>query len=168
MVFPLLWGGDLAPTIINVCLPWYLTNCPPPSYKLTHMYFNWPGTVRVPAPCQYAHKVSLSSLCQQMVITTLFSARLPSRGTSTQGAEQEAQWQTVLPLDFYISLSIIFFFGELVKPRISSTGVLVFMENSFKFLLNWIIVRQLVIVWQRTGQRGHQPGDQIQSVYQII
>ena len=32
------------------------------SYKLTHMYFNWPGTVRVPAPCQYAHKVSLSSL----------------------------------------------------------------------------------------------------------
>ena len=28
------------------------------SYKLTHMYYNWPGTVRVPAPCQYAHKVS--------------------------------------------------------------------------------------------------------------
>ena len=27
------------------------------SFKLTHMYFNWPGTVRVPAPCQYAHKV---------------------------------------------------------------------------------------------------------------
>merc|ERR1711981_550755 len=25
------------------------------AYKLTHMYFNWPGTVRVPAPCQYAH-----------------------------------------------------------------------------------------------------------------
>ena len=22
------------------------------SYRLTHMYFNWPGTVRVPAPCQ--------------------------------------------------------------------------------------------------------------------
>ena len=21
------------------------------SYKLTHMYYNWPGTVRVPAPC---------------------------------------------------------------------------------------------------------------------
>merc|ERR1739849_17392 len=27
------------------------------TYKLTHMYFNWPGTVRVPAPCQYAHKL---------------------------------------------------------------------------------------------------------------
>ena len=27
------------------------------SYKLTHLYFNWPGTVRVPAPCQYAHKL---------------------------------------------------------------------------------------------------------------
>lgn len=27
------------------------------AYKLTHMYYNWPGTVRVPAPCQYAHKM---------------------------------------------------------------------------------------------------------------
>ena len=27
------------------------------TYKLCHLYFNWPGTVRVPAPCQYAHKV---------------------------------------------------------------------------------------------------------------
>jgi len=27
------------------------------SYKLTHMYFNWSGTVRVPSPCQYAHKL---------------------------------------------------------------------------------------------------------------
>ncbi len=22
------------------------------SYKLTHLYYNWPGTIRVPAPCQ--------------------------------------------------------------------------------------------------------------------
>jgi len=28
------------------------------AYRLTHMYFNWPGTVRVPAPCQYAHKLA--------------------------------------------------------------------------------------------------------------
>nr|ANZ54961.1 piwi 2 [Fimbriaphyllia ancora] len=28
------------------------------SYKLTHLYYNWPGTVRVPAPCQYAHKLA--------------------------------------------------------------------------------------------------------------
>merc|ERR1719420_26770 len=27
------------------------------SYRLTHMYYNWPGTVRVPAPVQYAHKL---------------------------------------------------------------------------------------------------------------
>lgn len=25
------------------------------TYKLCFMYWNWPGTVRVPAPCQYAH-----------------------------------------------------------------------------------------------------------------
>lgn len=28
------------------------------TYKLTHMYFNWSGTVRVPAPCQFAHKLA--------------------------------------------------------------------------------------------------------------
>ena len=27
------------------------------AYRLTHMYYNWPGTVRVPAPVQYAHKL---------------------------------------------------------------------------------------------------------------
>lgn len=28
------------------------------SYKLCHLYFNWAGTVRVPAPCLYAHKLA--------------------------------------------------------------------------------------------------------------
>lgn len=28
------------------------------SYKMTHLYYNWSGTVRVPAPCQYAHKLA--------------------------------------------------------------------------------------------------------------
>jgi len=28
------------------------------TYKLTHLYFNWSGTVSVPAPCQYAHKLA--------------------------------------------------------------------------------------------------------------
>ena len=28
------------------------------TYKLTHLYYNWPDTVRVPAPCQYAHKLA--------------------------------------------------------------------------------------------------------------
>lgn len=28
------------------------------SYKLCHLYFNWSGAVRVPAPCQYAHKLA--------------------------------------------------------------------------------------------------------------
>lgn len=27
------------------------------TFALTHMYFNWPGNVKVPAPCQYAHKL---------------------------------------------------------------------------------------------------------------
>lgn len=28
------------------------------AYKLTHLYFNWQGTLSVPAPCQYAHKLA--------------------------------------------------------------------------------------------------------------
>lgn len=28
------------------------------TYKLCHMYFNWSGTIRLPAPCQYAHKLA--------------------------------------------------------------------------------------------------------------
>lgn len=28
------------------------------TYKLCHLYFNWSATVKVPAPCQYAHKLA--------------------------------------------------------------------------------------------------------------
>jgi aubergine-like protein len=28
------------------------------TYKLTHMYYNWSGPIRVPAICQYAHKLA--------------------------------------------------------------------------------------------------------------
>ncbi|XP_026003581.1 piwi-like protein 1, partial [Astatotilapia calliptera] len=28
------------------------------TYKLCHMYYNWQGIIRVPAPCQYAHKLA--------------------------------------------------------------------------------------------------------------
>jgi len=28
------------------------------TYKMCHLYYNWAGTIRVPAPCQNAHKVA--------------------------------------------------------------------------------------------------------------
>ncbi|XP_034397580.1 piwi-like protein 2 [Cyclopterus lumpus] len=31
------------------------------TYKMCHMYWNWPGTIRVPAPCKYAHKLAYLS-----------------------------------------------------------------------------------------------------------
>lgn len=33
------------------------------TFKMCHLYWNWPGTIRVPAPCKYAHK--LAFLCGQ-------------------------------------------------------------------------------------------------------
>nr|KAG5694355.1 hypothetical protein BaRGS_002209 [Batillaria attramentaria]KAG5702279.1 hypothetical protein BaRGS_002946 [Batillaria attramentaria] len=58
--------GTVGPTHYNVL--WDMTGLKPEhmqrlSYKLTHLYYNWQGTIRVPAPCQYAHK--LAFLCGQ-------------------------------------------------------------------------------------------------------
>lgn len=46
------------------------------AFKLCFLYFNWPGTVRVPAPCQYAHKLAL--LCGEH-LHTIPNANLDNR-----------------------------------------------------------------------------------------
>ncbi|ALC39290.1 aub, partial [Drosophila busckii] len=46
------------------------------SYKMTHMYYNWSGTCRVPAVCQYAHKLAF------LVAESL--QRAPSAGLENQ------------------------------------------------------------------------------------
>ncbi|NXU48963.1 PIWL1 protein, partial [Turnix velox] len=54
-------SGCVAPTHYNVI---YDTSGLKPdhlqrlTYKLCHMYYNWSGVIRVPAPCQYAHKLA--------------------------------------------------------------------------------------------------------------
>lgn len=53
--------GTVAPTSYNVIydtLGLDVDKMQRLTYKFTHMYFNWSGTVRVPAPCQYAHKLA--------------------------------------------------------------------------------------------------------------
>ncbi|XP_063807530.1 piwi-like protein 4 isoform X2 [Pseudophryne corroboree] len=53
--------GSVNPTHYNVLFD---TNCLKPdhlqrlTYKMCHLYYNWPGVIRVPAPCQYAHKLT--------------------------------------------------------------------------------------------------------------
>ncbi|XP_019394493.1 PREDICTED: piwi-like protein 1 [Crocodylus porosus] len=54
-------SGSVSPTHYNVI---YDSSALKPdhmqrlTYKLCHMYYNWPGVIRVPAPCQYAHKLA--------------------------------------------------------------------------------------------------------------
>ena len=53
--------GTVSPTSYNVIFD--TSGLPPDrmqrfTYKLNHLYYNWSGTVRVPAPCQYAHKLA--------------------------------------------------------------------------------------------------------------
>ena len=81
--FFLVWQsvnqGTVNPTSYNVVkdtsglLPKHIQAL---TYKLTHLYYNWPGTVRVPAPCQYAHKlaflVSSNLLCKSKIGRLLF------------------------------------------------------------------------------------------------
>ncbi|XP_034068438.1 piwi-like protein 1 [Gymnodraco acuticeps] len=53
--------GSVAPTHYNVVYdssglkPDHMQRL---TYKLCHMYYNWQGIIRVPAPCQYAHKMA--------------------------------------------------------------------------------------------------------------
>ncbi|KAF4517180.1 Argonaute-3 [Ephemera danica] len=53
--------GTVSPTSYNVLTD--NSNLDPDkiqrfTYKMTHLYYNWSGTVRVPAPVQYAHKLA--------------------------------------------------------------------------------------------------------------
>ncbi|KAK8761135.1 hypothetical protein V5799_027595 [Amblyomma americanum] len=53
--------GTVAPTYCNVIYD--TTGLKPDhmqrlAYKLAHLYFNSPGIIRVPAPCQYTHKLA--------------------------------------------------------------------------------------------------------------
>ncbi|WKX94696.1 hypothetical protein Q1695_011735 [Nippostrongylus brasiliensis] len=53
--------GTVTPVCYNVIFD--NTNLSPDqhqklAFKLCHLYYNWQGTVRVPAPCQYAHKLA--------------------------------------------------------------------------------------------------------------
>lgn len=47
--------GTVSPThyiVIHDESGWSEDNIQQLTYKMTHLYYNWPGTIRVPAPCQ--------------------------------------------------------------------------------------------------------------------
>lgn len=53
--------GTVSPVNYNIIedtVGWPVNNHQKLAYKLCHMYFNWSATIKVPAPCQYAHKLA--------------------------------------------------------------------------------------------------------------
>ena len=53
--------GTVSPVNFNIIedtVGWSLNNHQKLAYKLCHLYYNWSATVKVPAPCQYAHKLA--------------------------------------------------------------------------------------------------------------
>jgi hypothetical protein len=60
------------------------------------MYYNWPGTVRVPAPCQYAHKLAYQVLLGWTGISVHID--FSGRRAYPQGAKREAERQALLPV----------------------------------------------------------------------
>ena len=53
--------GTVSPTLYNVIMDEVSLSASMTqklTYKLTHLYTNWPGTISVPAPCQHAHKLA--------------------------------------------------------------------------------------------------------------
>lgn len=53
--------GTVSPTHYNIIYDtsnWNMDRHQMLAYKLCHLYYNWAGTIRVPAPCQYAHKLA--------------------------------------------------------------------------------------------------------------
>lgn len=53
--------GTIAPSaysIISDTSGWGPDKIQRMTYKLTQMYYNFAGAVKVPAPCQYAHKLA--------------------------------------------------------------------------------------------------------------
>jgi len=53
--------GTLTPTHYNVIVNHSDITCKALydlTYGLCHLYYNWQGGIRVPAPCMYAHKIA--------------------------------------------------------------------------------------------------------------
>ncbi len=42
----------------NAPSPKNMTKVQATTFALTHMYYNWPSQIKVPAPCQYANKLA--------------------------------------------------------------------------------------------------------------
>jgi len=61
LVAPLARQGTVSPTSYNIIYERNILDAEKIqrlSFKLSHAYYNWSGTVAVPAPCQYAHKLA--------------------------------------------------------------------------------------------------------------
>ena len=98
------------------------------TYKLTHMYYNWPGTIRVPAPCQVSVWV-ISCFTYKFVCLFLVCSQVSflSWTESSQQSRHQTLQSPLLPLTLLLLLSS-FNFSQL--PFIVLAGCLTSHESS--------------------------------------
>ena len=75
------------------------------AYKMTHMYYNWPGTVRVPAPCQVSHMMSCDCHVISVSLTVCSQVSLSGWTESAQRPSSRAVRPPVLPVEQPLSPS---------------------------------------------------------------
>ena len=67
------------------------------TYALCHYYFNWAGSIKVPAPCQYAHKIADFYVSSCLARKSKHQQGKP-HNLSNQMAIVKSNCQTVTPL----------------------------------------------------------------------
>ena len=75
------------------------------TYKMAHMYYNWPGTIRVPAPCQVRYLLQYRSTFKKNTYCSfvfIFSVRsqtgLPRGSEYSQGRQRQIVRPSFLPV----------------------------------------------------------------------
>ncbi|TSU24211.1 Piwi-like protein 2 [Bagarius yarrelli] len=127
------------------------------TFKMCHLYWNWPGTIRVPAPCKYAHKLAYLSAQFLHTEPAIQLSRI-MRQTSASGCSQPS-----LTFALTLSLGVLFWLSEEVRGQTALPPSLILQDLLSRYGENGTIsVPQLrsLLAHLGTEQSGETPPPQ--------